>query len=204
MIDNMFDKKKWQIEYYRKNKAKHDAKNLRWRTSHKERVREGYRRWLKKNRDKALKASKAWKDKNKAYMREWQRSFRKKNFARLNAEKKNRVKKMRLEVFRIYGGACACCGESEPRFLCIDHVNNDGYKFRSRDGRGKIYSRIAKSGKPLSGFQVLCANCNLGKHWNGGVCPHVKPEASNVVMAPAVSPLASDSSPLSRTAAHPE
>ncbi len=22
------------------------------------------------------------------------------------------------------------------------------------------------------GFQVLCWNCNLGKYYNGGVCPH--------------------------------
>ena len=30
------------------------------------------------------------------------------------------------KVFDHYGWVCACCGEAEPLFLTIDHVNNDG------------------------------------------------------------------------------
>ena len=29
-----------------------------------------------------------------------------------------------------YGRACSCCGETEPAFLTIDHVNNDGAEHR--------------------------------------------------------------------------
>jgi hypothetical protein len=30
---------------------------------------------------------------------------------------------------------------------------------------------LRKNGFP-EGFQVLCANCNIGRHINGGICPH--------------------------------
>lgn len=80
-------------------------------------------------------------------------------------------------VFQAYGGyVCACCGETEKRFLTIDHVNNDGNKHRKEIGfRGGIgmYLWIHKNNFPPD-FQVLCFNCNHGKQLNGGVCPHQK------------------------------
>ncbi len=84
--------------------------------------------------------------------------------------------KIRAAVFAAYGGhVCVCCGETEPLFLTIDHVDNDGAEMRrngthSRGGTA-FYQWLKKSGFP-PGFQVLCMNCNLGKHRNGGVCPH--------------------------------
>lgn len=77
------------------------------------------------------------------------------------------------EVFENYGGyVCACCGETEPLFLEIDHINNDGAEDRERMGLGSdFYSRVRRLGFP-SGLQVLCTNCNRGKARNGGVCPH--------------------------------
>jgi hypothetical protein len=83
---------------------------------------------------------------------------------------------LRRQVFMAYGGySCKCCGETEPLFLSIDHVNNDGAEMRrsgvhSRGGT-HFYQWLRKSGFP-DGFQVLCMNCNVGKHRNGGVCPH--------------------------------
>lgn len=87
---------------------------------------------------------------------------------------------LRDEVVAAYGGKCACCGETEPRFLSIDHVNNDGAAHRrslgatKRNGEGGGSATLAwikKNGFP-SGFQVLCMNCNMGKFRNGGTCPH--------------------------------
>jgi hypothetical protein len=80
-------------------------------------------------------------------------------------------KKLREDVLRAYGESCACCGESEPRFLQIDHINNDGKAHRTEIGTSGLYRWLKKNGYP-EGFQTLCANCNLGKHLNGGVCPH--------------------------------
>ena len=34
-----------------------------------------------------------------------------------------------------------------------------------------LYSHLARKNFP-EGFQTLCQNCNLGKHTNGGICPH--------------------------------
>lgn len=83
----------------------------------------------------------------------------------------------RAEVFDHYGRDCRCCGESNQRFLTIDHVNNDGANHR-RDLYGNrvgatiaIYRWLKRNGFP-EGFQTLCMNCNFGKHMNGGICPH--------------------------------
>lgn len=60
-------------------------------------------------------------------------------------------------------------------FLTIDHVANDGAEMRRNGTYGNsgtaFYQWLRKSGFP-AGFQVLCMNCNHGKHRNGGVCPH--------------------------------
>jgi hypothetical protein len=69
---------------------------------------------------------------------------------------------------------CACCGEQEINFLSIDHINGGGWKDITQDGTKSpvtFYSRLVKQGFPL-GLQVLCMNCNFGRHRNGGVCPH--------------------------------
>lgn len=81
----------------------------------------------------------------------------------------------RQQVYEAYGGAfCACCGESEPRFLTLDHIANDGAEHRKAvraSGPAHMYTWLIKNNFP-PGFQVLCWNCNLGKHFNHGVCPH--------------------------------
>lgn len=80
---------------------------------------------------------------------------------------------VRNTVLEHYGKICACCGEADPRFLTIDHKNNDGYVQRRLDGsrRAGNYKWIIKNGFPTD-LQVLCFNCNSGKAANGGVCPH--------------------------------
>ena len=68
---------------------------------------------------------------------------------------------------------CQCCGEDELTFLNIDHVNNYGAKHRKLVvRRGNSIYRWLKMHKYPDGFQVLCFNCNIGRHINGGVCPH--------------------------------
>jgi hypothetical protein len=84
---------------------------------------------------------------------------------------------MKDAAFQAYGGyVCKCCGETEKSFLCIDHVNNDGYKHRKeirRAGGVGIYIWLADKDYP-SGFQILCFNCNQSKRINGGLCAHQK------------------------------
>lgn len=83
--------------------------------------------------------------------------------------------RLRHQAIEAYGGyKCACCGQTEPLFLTIDHIENDGAKHRASlgDWRGaKMFRWLRDNGYP-KGFQVLCMNCNHGKMRNNGVCPH--------------------------------
>lgn len=96
-------------------------------------------------------------------------------FRKNEAEKTRRlVTALKDAAYSAYGGyKCSCCGEIEPMFLTLDHINNDGNKQREKHGKTpeRLYRWLKKNSYP-DGFQVLCMNCNLGKHRNGGVCPH--------------------------------
>ena len=76
-------------------------------------------------------------------------------------------------AYMAYGGyVCACCGETEPIFLTIDHINNNGNEHRKTISAGyAMYLWLKKNNYPED-FQILCMNCNWGKARNKGVCPH--------------------------------
>lgn len=93
--------------------------------------------------------------------------------------RKKRYLQLKVETFYAYGGPiCACCGEIELQFLCLDHINNNRpeqcrelkWKNPSSD---RLYGYLKRNNFP-EGYQVLCWNCNRGKWSNGGVCPHKK------------------------------
>ena len=89
---------------------------------------------------------------------------------------------LRVEVLRIYGGKCNCCGEAEQQFLQIDHINNDGYKHRREILKGRpIYEWLKMMGFPKDEFQLLCANCNYSKRLNNGVCIHKLLDKDNLI-----------------------
>lgn len=82
-------------------------------------------------------------------------------------------------VLERYGGIpvkCACCGETEYDFLCLDHVNGGGNKHRiemlgKKNVSSREFYRRMKNLPKLVGFQVLCYNCNCAKGFTGN-CPH--------------------------------
>lgn len=85
--------------------------------------------------------------------------------------------KNKITVMAHYGqGICNCCSEDILEFLTIDHIEGRGSRhrtslFNSRDACGeKFYRWLIKNNFP-PGYQVLCFNCNYGKHVNG-ICPH--------------------------------
>lgn len=93
----------------------------------------------------------------------------------VNAAQKATRDRVRDAVYRGYGGyECRCCGEKEPKFLSVDHVENDGAKHRRENKLQtgeQLYRWLLRKGLP-SGFQILCMNCQWGKRNNAGVCPH--------------------------------
>lgn len=86
------------------------------------------------------------------------------------AEKRRAYRqRFRHAALEHYGGRCACCGETNPSFLAIDHINNDGAAHRRIVG-SEVARWLRKAGYP-AGFQVLCHNCNMAKQFYGS-CPH--------------------------------
>jgi hypothetical protein len=88
---------------------------------------------------------------------------------------RNSKRKVTDEVFQAYGGyRCKCCGETERLFLSIDHINNNGAQHRRELGiySGTQFHYWLRRNKFPPGFQVLCANCQIGKYKNKGICPH--------------------------------
>lgn len=81
--------------------------------------------------------------------------------------------KLKHEVFAAYGNRCACCGESRPIFLTIEHTNRDGAQHRRAIGGGGtvMYRFLKKNGFPQSGYALFCMNCNWATRL-GQPCPH--------------------------------
>ena len=87
----------------------------------------------------------------------------------------------RHRILEHYGGKCACCGETEPSFLAIDHIDGGGNEHRRQIGNNP-HNRCGSSSTQFAKWieknnfpdtlQLLCHNCNMGKHLNAGICPH--------------------------------
>lgn len=98
---------------------------------------------------------------------------------RLRAQRQRWADKV-AAMTRYGDGKCACCGESHIQLLTIDHIGENGaehrreifgpnYKGRAPAG-ARTYRWLRLNGYP-DGYQVLCFNCNYGKH-EYGECPH--------------------------------
>ncbi len=87
------------------------------------------------------------------------------------AEKNRRTRQRCIEA---YGGGCWCCGETESRFLTIDHIVSRRESVGTRVGGKRmgqaLYSWIIRNDFP-AGLRVLCYNCNCARGADG-VCPH--------------------------------
>ena len=81
---------------------------------------------------------------------------------------------LRARIAVGYGGICQCCGETEHRFLDLDHVFDDGKANRHKHGSSyNEWHWLLRRGCPRDRHQLLCSNCNQGKRRNRGVCPHI-------------------------------
>ena len=154
-------KREYQNEYNQKNRKQ---------------VRQWQRQYREKNREHLRQLIRDWKGRNK------ERHLR--NMRRFNNSSKGKAcrdrwkAKLRLEVLIHYSKSnsntpqCVCCGERTLEFLTIDHVNGrKGLPRAERQLAGiKLYTWLRKNSYP-TGFQVLCANCNLAKGVYG-LCPH--------------------------------
>lgn len=76
--------------------------------------------------------------------------------------------RLRLDMYENLGDRCACCGETHPQFLTLEHI-------LGVEGERKPWwqelRQARREGWPRDKYEVLCFNCNCAKgHW--GDCPH--------------------------------
>lgn len=150
--------------------------------------RQAAARYRERNREEVNRRMREWREQNREKAREHAREWRNRKLANASPEEEAAIRaaeaaktkrnqdRRRDEVFAAYGGyRCACCGETERMFLSIDHIHNDGNVERKsgayRSSGTAFYLWLCKHKFP-PGYQVLCMNCQVGKHKNGGVCPH--------------------------------
>lgn len=100
----------------------------------------------------------------------------KENKSSISEAQSRKRSQLRAEMLEAYGGKCSCCGESEPAFMTLDHINGGGKQHqREAGGTREILKQLKREGWPKDEYRILCYNCNCGRNRNGGVCPHVTP-----------------------------
>lgn len=143
--------------------------------------KEAQKRYRAKHAERLQKEKRAHYEANKEIYQQHSRRYREKNKEQIKTKGREyqRLKRvsMRRELIDAYGGECACCGESEPLFLDLDHINNDGNAHRKRGARSlALLYEIKREGWPKDKYRLLCCNCNQGRSRNGGTCPHKQHE----------------------------
>ncbi len=144
-------------EYYHKNKERICARAKLWYAENKERLCARDRQ-----RYAEIKA-------NGKPQRSYVHVTRDESMKKRRARWKIRYRESKRAVLDHYGNTCACCGESNEKFLTLDHINGGGYEERRHNG--DLWVCLVRRNFP-DGYQILCYNCNCGRQQNGGVCPH--------------------------------
>lgn len=131
-----------------------------WRQRNPEVYKASLKSYYERNKAKHFESAKAWKAANPEKVAETNAKYQ---------------KTLKAKVLSHYGERCSCpkCPERTPgnHFLTIDHENSDGKEHRKTFTKN-FYKWLIDEGFP-KGFRTLCFNCNIARHWNGGVCPHM-------------------------------
>lgn len=86
--------------------------------------------------------------------------------------------KVMLRALVAYGSdppKCACCEETNPKFLTLSHPDNDGGAHRRAvggSGSSMAYRLMRRKWPKVPRIIVECFNCNLGRRRTSGECPH--------------------------------
>jgi len=74
---------------------------------------------------------------------------------------------LRMNIIEGYGGKCELCGEDNPHFLTIDHIDGEGSKERKVLGSSTaLYRKLRDNNYPKDNYRLLCYNCNCALGFN--------------------------------------
>lgn len=187
-----------QKRWYESNKEHANQISKEWYAEHKDeqnaRRREQYQKikndpilwaaYQEKERERSKRKRANWTDAQKKRAEERARSYRLNKPDANRRASRNCHNKARKECLEHYGGKCACCGESIPEFLAIDHIDGGGNTHRKTIGAKSLFFWLRANNYP-GGFQILCHNCNHAKG-SYGVCPHETSRLSSGHISPVV------------------
>lgn len=94
--------------------------------------------------------------------RKYFREYREEN-PQKSSYTRERIKKLRHNIFKKYGNKCVKCGFSDWRALQIDHKNGGGQKERNKISKSKYLKKVLEDDN--NNYQLLCANCNWIKRF---------------------------------------
>ncbi len=68
-------------------------------------------------------------------------------------------RKIKEKIINILGGKCSNCGIGDLRVLQVDHIDGGGNRERNAFGSRYLYRKLLAI-RDITGYQLLCANCN--------------------------------------------
>ncbi len=107
---------------------------------------------------KVYKTTPQWFEYSKKYAKDHVENYRK------NAARRRR------EAIEKLGGRCECCGETEYKFLAIDHIHGLHYRDRTESGNALV-NKVRTNPNAEELYRILCHNCNSATAYYGS-CPH--------------------------------
>jgi hypothetical protein len=139
---------------------------LEWSAKHRDKMRAYCQKWRDSHPGAQVEATRKWRERNPDHRKLVY--IERKTIEREKQRKRNEVVKQ--QIVKAYGGFCQCCGETEMKFLTLEHVNRDGKAHRAKF-KANVYYDLMKRGFPQEGYTILCMNCNWATRY-GQTCPH--------------------------------
>ncbi len=175
------DRDRWE-----KRRDEVNAKKRAKRAANPQPNREMQREWRRNNPESVKKSIEKHKEKTKE-RRKADPEFESRLLLLRSFRRRRYYERIRAETLAGYGGKCFCCGESNPGFLTLDHVESDGAQHRREVGSPSLYRWAIKNNFP-DVLRLACYNCNAGRqfHSDNGVCPHRKVKQDPVVSSEAL------------------
>lgn len=169
-----------------KHRDEERQRGKQYRETHQPHLREYMRAWRAKNPDKVQIMSAKSNAKRGGYRKNYYIENRERIQVRnkqrydtnreqilvvQKAQAKTRLVEARQKLFQVYGARCSCCGETTERFLTLHHIGGGGNEDRAQNTSLGVIRRAVTSKNPKT-YEILCFNCHMAIHMNGGICPH--------------------------------